>query len=71
MGLFGILVVLAIAAAAAYYVWKGVSGEDAAPTCTAANSMCLTKCRKTAVEAPAMQACQEECRRDLATCNGK
>jgi hypothetical protein len=65
------LVVLAIAAAAAYYVWKGVSGEDAAPTCAAVNTACLAKCRKSATEAPAMQACQEECRRDLAACSSK
>lgn len=62
------LIVLALAAVAAYYVWKGVSGEDAPPTCDAALSACIAKCRKTATEAPAMQACQEDCRRDAAAC---
>jgi hypothetical protein len=65
---FGLLVVLAIVVAAGYYGYKVVSGEDQAPSCGSAFTACMQKCRRTATEAPAAQACQEDCQRDLAGC---
>ena len=65
---FGMLVVLAVAVAAGYYAYKAVSGEDAAPSCKGASTACMQKCRRTTTEAPAAQACQERCQRDLAAC---
>ena len=68
IGFFGMLIVLALVAAVAYYGWKAINSDDAPPTCSAANSACLAKCRKTATEAPAMQACQQDCQRVLEAC---
>jgi hypothetical protein len=62
------LVVLAIAVAAGYYGYKAVSGGDDAPSCKGAFSSCMKSCRRTTTEAPAAQACQEGCQRDLAAC---
>ena len=65
---FGLLVVLALAMAAGYYAYKGISGGDDAPTCKGAFTACMQKCRRTTTEAPAAQACQEACQRDQAGC---
>jgi hypothetical protein len=65
---FGVLIVLAIAAAAGYYAYKGVTGGDEAPTCKSAFTACMQKCRRTTTEAPASQACQEDCQRDQTAC---
>jgi hypothetical protein len=64
----GLLVVLAIAVAAGYYAYRSVSGEDAEPSCKGAFTTCMQKCRRTTTEAPAAQACQEGCQRDLTAC---
>lgn len=65
---FGMLVVLAIAVAVAYYAYKGISGAGEAPSCKSAFSSCMQSCRRTTTEAPAAQACQEGCQRDQAAC---
>ncbi len=65
---FGMLVVLAVAVAAGYYAYKGISGGGDAPTCKGTFTACMQKCRRTTTEAPAAQACQEGCQRDLAAC---
>jgi len=65
---FGMLVILAIAVAAGYYAYKGISGADDAPGCKSAFSYCMKSCRRTTTEAPAAQACQEACQRDQAAC---
>ena len=65
---FGILVVLAVAVAAGYYTYKGISGGEDTPTCRGAFTACMQKCRRTTTEAPAAQACQEGCRRDQSGC---
>jgi hypothetical protein len=65
---FGVLIVLAIAVAAGYYAYKGVTGGDEAPTCKSAFTACMQKCRRTTTEAPAAQACQGDCQRDRAEC---
>jgi hypothetical protein len=64
----GLLVVLAIAIAAGYYAYTAVSGGDTAPGCKGGFTACMQKCRRTTTEAPAAQACQEGCQRDLTAC---
>ncbi len=65
---FGVLVVLAVAVAAGYYAYKGITGSDDAPTCRSAFTACMQTCRRTTTEAPAAQACQEACKGDQAAC---
>jgi hypothetical protein len=65
---FGMLVILAVAVAAGYYAYKGISGADEAPSCKSALNYCMKSCRRTTTEAPAAQACQEACQRDQAAC---
>jgi hypothetical protein len=68
LGSFGLLVVIAIAAAVGYYAYKGISGPDGAPTCRGALETCMKICRRTTTEAPAAQACQDACQRDSVAC---
>ena len=70
LGWFGILVVLAIAAAGGYYAYKAISESDEAPSCLAAQSACLQKCRRTETEAAAAQSCQQTCQRETQACAG-
>jgi len=67
-GVIGALIVIAIAAGAAYYVYQGVSGEDAAPTCKSDENRCMRKCRRTSSDSDAAQACQKVCRREAHLC---
>jgi Tfp pilus assembly protein FimT len=71
IGFFGLLIVLAIAAAVAYFAYKGITGADAPQTCASAFASCMQKCRRTSTEAPAAQACQEACQRDMDACQRK
>jgi hypothetical protein len=64
------LVILAVMGALGYYAWKALM-EDTPPTCSADQNSCLARCRKTATEAPAMQACQDECQRAFAACSSR
>jgi len=68
LGSFGLLVVIAIAAAIGYYAYKGISGSGEAPSCKGSFNACMTSCRRTTTEAPAAQACQEACQRDSDAC---
>jgi hypothetical protein len=70
-GTLGTLVVLVVVAVLGYYAWKALTDDDAPPSCSAEQNSCLARCRKTATEAPAMQACQEECRRGFAACSSR
>jgi hypothetical protein len=73
LGTFGTLVVLAIAGAAGYYVYKSVFEPDSLspPSCKAQLNSCTARCRKTTTEAPAAQACQEDCQHAAASCEAK
>jgi hypothetical protein len=62
------IVILALAAAAGYYVYTGVMQTDEAPSCSSAFNACLKGCRRSATEAPAMQACQQDCQREADKC---
>ena len=73
LGTFGTLVILALAGAGGYYVYKAVMEPDsvAGPSCKSTLSSCMAKCRRTTTEAPAAQACQESCQGDAAACEAK
>jgi hypothetical protein len=68
LGWFGTLVVLALAVAAGYYAYQQLTVPDEVPSCAAALNGCVHKCRQTATENSAMQACQQACRREADVC---
>jgi hypothetical protein len=63
------LLVIALAAVAAYFVYQSVTEEAA--TCSGAHNACLKSCRRTSTEAPAAQACQQACQREADACNAR
>jgi len=69
LGLLGFLVVVAIAAAIAYYAYKGIWQTDEQQLrCPAALNACTKNCRRTTTEAPEAQRCQEACQREADAC---
>lgn len=68
LGWFGSLVVLALAVGAGYYLYQQLTVPDAAPSCEAELNGCIHKCRQTATDATAMQACQQACRDEERVC---
>ena len=68
LGLFGALIIVAIAAVVLYYAYKGVTGEDVPPSCRGAFTECQKNCRRTRTEAPALQSCQDFCQREANEC---
>jgi hypothetical protein len=73
LGTFGTLVILAAAGAAGYYIYKSVMEPDSvsAPTCKSQLNSCMVNCRKSTTEAPAAEACQNDCQRNAAACEAK
>ena len=71
LGLLGLLVVLAVAVALGWYAYKALTGAGGPESCGEAFNHCMKTCRRTTTEAPAAQACQEACQRDLAACERK
>ena len=69
-GTLSTLVILAVIGALGYYGWKALM-DDTPPSCSEEQSSCLARCRKTSTEAPAMQACQDECRSRFAACSSR
>jgi hypothetical protein len=71
LGTFGTLVVLILAAAGGYWVYKNVVEPETVspPSCKQQLSSCIAGCRKSSTEAPQVQACQEECERKAAGCD--
>jgi hypothetical protein len=65
------LIILLAAAAIGYYAYKALTGAGETPTCKETFNGCMKTCRRTTTEAPASQACQDACTRDLAACGGK
>jgi hypothetical protein len=70
LGTFGVLVVLAIAAAGGWWVYKNVFEADSvsAPSCESQQASCMTNCRKTSTDSAQIQACQDGCRRNMTSC---
>ena len=73
LGAFGTLVILGLAGAAGYYIYKSVMEPDSvsAPSCKSQLNSCIAICRKTTTEAPAAQECQETCQRNASACESK
>jgi hypothetical protein len=73
LGAFGTLVILALAGAAGYYIYKSVMEPDSvsAPSCKSQLNSCIAICRKTTTEAPAAQECQDTCQRNASACEAK
>jgi hypothetical protein len=68
LGLFGALIIVAIAVVVLYYAYKGVTGEGEEPSCRGAYTSCLQNCRRTRTEAPELQRCQDACQSDFDAC---
>lgn len=68
LGFFSALVIIVIAVVALYYVYKGVTGEDEEPSCRGAHTDCLQNCRRTRIDAAALQSCQDFCQREAEAC---
>lgn len=69
LSLIGALILLAIVAAAGYYLYQSLATEgDEAPSCNAALTACLQKCRRTATDTESAQRCQGGCEREAAAC---
>ena len=69
-GTLSTLVIVAVIGVLGYYGWKALMSDDT-PTCGADQDSCFARCRKTATEEPAMQACQEECKSRFAACSSR
>ena len=69
LSLFGMLVLLAIAAAAGYYLYKTVSEVDEGPGCKDALTSCMKYCRRTTTETAEAQKCQTNCQRQFDECS--
>lgn len=67
-GVFSTLVVLALAAAGAYYLYRTFSVEDAKPSCANLLEGCVQRCRSTTTDNNATEACQGKCEDDNKAC---
>ncbi len=69
LGLFGILIILVLAALAGYWVYQEVFlGGSGAPSCKESRQDCMRQSRRTTTEQAAALACQNECQRALDAC---
>jgi hypothetical protein len=71
LSFLGALIVLAIAAAAGYYVYKWAIEGDDAPTCKNDMTACMRMCRRMTSESAEAQKCQAACEREAAECERK
>lgn len=62
------VLLIAIAAAAGYFVYDAVVAPEGPTTCASAQSACIKTCRRASNEASAAQACQDACQRDAQAC---
>jgi hypothetical protein len=68
LSLIGNLVVLAILAAAGYYVYKTIMETDTGPGCKDALTSCMKHCRRSTTDSTSAQSCQDTCQRDADAC---
>ena len=68
LSLIGNLVVLAILAAAGYYVYQTIMETDTGPGCKDALTSCMKYCRRSTIDSTGAQACQDTCQRDADAC---
>jgi hypothetical protein len=65
------LIILVVAALFGYYAYKAITGAGEPTSCKEGFNECMKICRRTTTEAPAAQACQDSCQRDLSACGRK
>ena len=68
LGAFGMLVVLALAAVAGYYLYTSLSGGGDNASCRTQFESCMQACRRSQTDNSDMQACQKKCEDDQAFC---
>ena len=68
LGALGTLIVLALAAAAGYYLYINFNGGDEKPTCSEQFESCMQICNRTQTENTDMQGCRKKCEEDQSTC---
>jgi hypothetical protein len=69
LGLFGTLIILALAAVAGYFVYVEVfEGGGRNPSCKEANQNCIKNCRRSSTDQASISTCQNECQRALDAC---
>lgn len=66
--LFGALLVLALAAAGTYYLYRSFSVEDQKPGCASVLEGCVQRCRATTTDNDATEACQTKCEEANKSC---
>ncbi len=70
LGTLGALIVIAIAAVAAYYLYVNLFEGEEVQSCKKDLEHCMQRCRKTSSDTSAAQACQASCRREAQLCEG-
>ena len=68
LSFFGLLVVLALVAAAGYYIYTVVMETEGDPGCNNDLTNCMKHCRRGTTETAAAQKCQEDCQRVADEC---
>ena len=68
LSFIGNLVVVAILAAAGYFLYKTIMETDTGPGCKDALTLCMKHCRRSATDSTAAKTCQENCQRDADAC---
>ena len=68
LGALGTLIVLALAAVAAYYLYVGFNGGDEKPTCGEQFESCMQACNRSQTDNTTMQGCRQKCEEDQSTC---
>jgi hypothetical protein len=68
LGALGALIVLILAAVAAYYIYLSLTGQDEKPTCASELQSCMASCNRSATDNDSMQACERKCESDADLC---
>ncbi|MGA8006442.1 MAG: hypothetical protein WCA17_10100 [Burkholderiales bacterium] len=67
-GLLWNLVVLALAAGGAYYLYRAFSVDEQRPGCASLLEGCSQRCRTTTTDNDAAEACQSKCEENNKAC---
>lgn len=67
LGALGTLIILVLAAVAAYYVYQEVF-TGGGRSCKEVHQSCMQQCRRTTTDQSAALACQNECQRAFDAC---
>jgi hypothetical protein len=67
--LIGAVIVVAILAAAGYYLYSVIMETDTGPGCKDDFTLCMRYCRRTTTDDASAQKCQENCRQQFDECS--